>query len=218
RAVSERPAGDTGEPRGMTDAKELESLLAEANGGSVTLPRKRAHELAQKLKARGEAGAGAARLEQLLASAKGDVSLNASEARALLEELRASGRRWVFGSKEARELPSLQTEERSEAAIAGTPEPAPEAMRGAEHERPEAPPAEEPAPETLAEADADEAAATGPKPPPTPAAWPERRPDTVGTEPQGAAPEPAPAASPELEPRPKRRAGFFARLLGRRDE
>jgi len=100
----------------MTDSQQLESLLAGGNGGSVTIPRKQAQELAQKLKARGDAGAGAARLHELL-SRPGDVSVNSDEAKALLEELRASGRSWVFGTNEARELPSLKAPE---------PEPEPE--------------------------------------------------------------------------------------------
>jgi hypothetical protein len=140
----------------MTDAKQLESLLAGGNGGSVTLPRKRAQELAHKLKARGETGAGAARLEQLLAAARGDISLNPSEAGALLEELRASGRRWVFGTNEPRELPSLKAAE---------PEPEPEAEPAAELEPQPAPePATRLAPEPA------------PEPGPEPAPEPERRP------------------------------------------
>jgi hypothetical protein len=90
----------------MTDTQRLESLLAGGNGGSVTLPRKDAQELAQKLKARGDPGAAAGLAEKL--DAPGDVSLNPGEAQSLLEQLRASGRRWVFGTNEARELPSMK--------------------------------------------------------------------------------------------------------------
>jgi hypothetical protein len=90
----------------MTDTQRLETLLAAGNGGSVTLPRKDAQELAQKLKARGEPGAAASLAEKL--DAPGDVSLAPDEADSLLEQLRASGRRWVFGTNEGRELPSMQ--------------------------------------------------------------------------------------------------------------
>jgi hypothetical protein len=99
----------------MNDTQKLESLLAAGNGGSVTLPRKDARELAQKLKARGEAAAAAKLAEKL--DTPGDVSLEPGEATTLLEQLRASGRRWVFGTTEARELPSMKAPE---------PEPEPE--------------------------------------------------------------------------------------------
>ena len=85
----------------MTDTQQLERLLAGANGGNVVVPRKHAQELAQKLKARGETGPGATRLSVLL-DRPGDVELDRAEATILLEELRASGRRWVFGTDEAR--------------------------------------------------------------------------------------------------------------------
>jgi hypothetical protein len=106
----------------MTDTQQLESLLAGANGGSVTIPRKQAQELAQKLRARGELGPGAARLIELL-DQPGDVSLNRDEAGMLMEELRASGRRWVFGTNEARELSVLRPPE-------AAPEPEPEKRPG----------------------------------------------------------------------------------------
>jgi hypothetical protein len=106
----------------MTETTQLETLLAEANGGTVTIPRKHAQELAQKLKARGETGAGATRLAELL-DRPGDVDLERSEAETLLEELRASGRRWVFGSNEARPLPSMTPPEPE-------PEPEPEPQPG----------------------------------------------------------------------------------------
>jgi hypothetical protein len=106
----------------MTDTHQLEALLAGANGGSVTIPRKQAQELAQKLRARGESGPGASRLAELLV-APGDVELNSEEAVTLLEELRASGRRWVFGTNEARPLPSMTPPEPE-------PEPEPEPQPG----------------------------------------------------------------------------------------
>ena len=105
----------------MTETN-LERLLAAANGGSVTIPRKQAQELAQKLKARGETGPGATRLSELL-ERPGDVELNREEASTLLDELRASGRRWVFGTNEARPLPSMSPREPE-------PEPEPEPQRG----------------------------------------------------------------------------------------
>jgi len=90
----------------MTDTQRLESLLAEGRGGAVTLPRKDAQELAQKLKARGEPEAARSLAEKL--DTPGDVSIPPDEAAGLLEQLRASGRRWVFGTNEARELSSMK--------------------------------------------------------------------------------------------------------------
>ena len=86
--------------QGMNETQRLESLLEGGNGGNVTLPRRDALELAQKLKVRGNPGA-ATRLVELLNS-PGDVDLNPEEAKNLLEQLRESGRRWVFGTNEAR--------------------------------------------------------------------------------------------------------------------
>jgi hypothetical protein len=106
----------------MTDTKQLENLLAGANGGDVVVPRKHAQELAQKLKARGETGPGATRLAALLEQ-PGDVCLGRGDASALLEELRASGRRWVFGTEQARPLPSMAPPE-------SEPEPEPEPQPG----------------------------------------------------------------------------------------
>jgi len=139
----------------MNETQRLESLLDAGNGGSVTLPRRDALELAQKLKVRGNPGA-AARLVELLNS-PGDVDLNPEEAKNLLEQLRESGRRWVFGTTEARELPSLKPPE-SESA----PEPEPEAQ-------PEPEPEEEVEPEAKAEPE--------PVPEPEPAAEPEPAPE-----------------------------------------
>jgi len=139
----------------MNETQRLEGLLDAGNGGSVTLPRRDALELAQKLKVRGNPGA-AARLVELLNS-PGDVDLNPEEAKSLLEQLRESGRRWVFGTTEARELPSLKPPE-SESA----PEPEPEAQ-------PEPEPEEEVEPEAKAEPE--------PVPEPEPAAEPEPAPE-----------------------------------------
>ena len=139
----------------MNETQRLESLLDAGNGGSVTLPRRDALELAQKLKVRGNPGA-ATRLVELLNS-PGDVDLNPEEAKSLLEQLRESGRRWVFGTTEARELPSLKPPE-SESA----PEPEPE-------------PQLEPEPEEEAELEAK--AEPEPLPEPEPAAEPEPAPE-----------------------------------------
>jgi len=139
----------------MNETQRLESLLDAGNGGSVTLPRKDALELAQKLKVRGNPGA-ATRLVELLNS-PGDVDLDPEEAKSLLEQLRESGRRWVFGTTEARELPSLKPPE-SESA----PEPEPEGQ-------PEPEPEEEAEPEAEAEPE--------PVPEPEPAAEPEPAPE-----------------------------------------
>ncbi len=129
----------------MNETQRLESLLEGGNGGSVTLPRKDALELVQKLKVRGNPGA-AARLVELLNS-PGDVDLNPEEAKSLLEQLRESGRRWVFGTNEARELPSLKPPE-SESAPEPEPEPQPESEpdKAEPEPLPEPEPAAEPEP------------------------------------------------------------------------
>jgi outer membrane biosynthesis protein TonB len=139
----------------MNETQRLESLLEGGNGGKVTLPRRDALELAQKLKVRGNPGA-ATRLVELLNS-PGDVDLNPEEAKNLLEQLRESGRRWVFGTNEARELPSLKPPE-----LEAAPEPEPEAQ-------PEPEPEEEAEPEAKGEPE--------PVPEPEPAAEPEPAPE-----------------------------------------
>jgi len=140
----------------MNETQRLENLLAGGNGGSVTLPRRDAQELAQKLKVRGNPGA-AARLTELLNS-PGDVNLEAEEAKSLLEQLRESGRAWVFGSAEARELSMTRAPEPE-----SRPEPEPE---------PEAQPEQEPAPEAQVEALPE----PEPEPPPEPEPEPETEP------------------------------------------
>jgi outer membrane biosynthesis protein TonB len=145
----------------MNETQRLERLLDAGNGGNVTLPRRDAVELAQKLKVRGNPGA-ATRLVELLNS-PGDVDLNPEEAKSLLEQLRESGRRWVFGTTEARELPSLKPLE-SESALEPEPEP---------HREPE--PQPEPEPEEEAEPEAK--AEPEPVPEPEPAAEPEPAPE-----------------------------------------
>jgi outer membrane biosynthesis protein TonB len=139
----------------MNETQRLESLLEGGNGGSVTLPRRDALELVQKLKVRGNPGA-AARLVELLNS-PGDVDLNPEEAKSLLEQLRESGRRWVFGTNEARELPSLKPPE-----SASAPEPEPEPQ---------------PEPEREEEAEPGAKAEPEPVPEPEPAAEPEPTPE-----------------------------------------
>jgi hypothetical protein len=145
----------------MNDTQRIETLLAAGNGGSVTLARKDARELAQKLKARGEADA-AAKLAHKL-DTPGDVSLEPEEAQSLLEQLRASGRRWVFGSSEARELRSMK---------ASAPGPAPEL-------EPEPVPVSEPEPERASEvvvdAQPEPEPEWEPEPEPEPEAAPEPR-------------------------------------------
>jgi hypothetical protein len=142
----------------MNETERLESLLAGGTGESVTLPRGEAQELAQKLKVRGNPGAAARLMERL--SSPGDVDLAAEEAKSLLEQLRESGRAWVFGSTEARELPSLKASE---------PEPEPESEPRLE---PAPEPVLPPAPELEAEAvpapEPEPAADTEPQPKPMP--------------------------------------------------
>src|SRR5947207_323010 len=137
----------------MNETQRLETLLGAGNGGSVRLPRRDAQELAQKLKVRGNPGA-AARLVELLNS-PGDVDLDPEEAKTLLDQLRESGRRWVFGTNEPRELPSMQAAEaepeperqpEAEPQSEAEPEPEPELEREPDLE-PEPTPEPEPAPE-----------------------------------------------------------------------
>ena len=137
----------------MNETQRLETLLGAGNGGSVRLPRRDAQELAQKLKVRGNPGA-AARLVELLNS-PGDVDLDPEEAKTLLDQLRESGRRWVFGTNEPRELPSMQAaeaepepERQPEAEPQSEAEPEPELEREPDLEpEPEPTPEPEPAPE-----------------------------------------------------------------------
>jgi hypothetical protein len=137
----------------MNETERLESLLAGGTGESVTLPRGDAQELAQKLKVRGNPGAAARLMERL--SSPGDVDLAAEEAKSLLEQLRESGRAWVFGSTEARDLPSLKASE-PEPARESEPrlEPAPEPVLPPAPEL-EAEAVPEPEPELASAADAE---------------------------------------------------------------
>jgi hypothetical protein len=65
----------------------------------VRLGRSEAHELAQKLRARGGEES-AVLLEHKLDDAE-EITLDRDEAKSLLEELRASGRAWVGGASRA---------------------------------------------------------------------------------------------------------------------
>jgi hypothetical protein len=103
----------------MSDTAKLETLLGA--GGEVRLDRREAHEVLQKLRARGAGATAADRLEARLGDAP-EVVLPSDEAHALLEELRASGRRWVFGTEAPREHAS------DESAVP-EPEPEPEPQR-----------------------------------------------------------------------------------------
>jgi outer membrane biosynthesis protein TonB len=147
----------------MNETQRLESLLAGGNGGSVTLSRRDAQELAQKLKVRGNPGAAARLMERL--NSPGDVDLEAEEAKSLLEQLRESGRAWVFGSTEARELPSLRAPE-PEPALEPEPPPEPEA-------EPILPPAPEPEAEAVPETEPEPEPLADPEPVPEPVPTPE---------------------------------------------
>jgi hypothetical protein len=68
-----------------------------ASGAEVRLAKREAHEVMQKLRARGARSDAAERLEAQLAHSD-EVVLAPSEADQLLEELRASGRRWISGT------------------------------------------------------------------------------------------------------------------------
>ena len=85
---------------------QLESLLA--TGAEVRLAKRDAHEILQKLRARGAGSDAANRLEEQLAD-NDEVVLARDDAEQLLEELKASGRRWISGTTEPREPPP-QTE------------------------------------------------------------------------------------------------------------
>jgi hypothetical protein len=178
----------------MTENRKLESLLAGANGGEVTIPRKDAHELAQKLKARG-GGAALTQLETRLRGSESEISLPGSEAHALLEELRASGRRWVFGAEQARKAE----------------EPTPE------HElEPEPQPDPQPEQSPVAEPSAD----VRPRPPEPTVAAPVAPQPPAEPPPAPAEPVRPPLSEPEVpqeqalyQPPPRR--SWFARLFGR---
>jgi hypothetical protein len=76
-------------------ADRLERLLGA--GQDVRLGRREAHEVLQKLRARGGRTEAAERLESRLSEGE-EVVLQKAEAQQVLEELRASGRRWISGT------------------------------------------------------------------------------------------------------------------------
>jgi hypothetical protein len=94
-------------------SERIEQLLGA--GHDVRLGKRDAHEVLQKLRARGAGSEAAARLESQLADAD-EVVLPQGEARQILEELKASGRRWISGTDAPRPEPPRKAE----------PEPEPE--------------------------------------------------------------------------------------------
>ena len=86
----------------MTDTAKLETLLGAE--GDVRLGRREVQDVLQKLRARGAASDSADRLEAQLAHSD-EVVIAPNEAQALLEELRASGRRWISGTDAPRPDP-----------------------------------------------------------------------------------------------------------------
>jgi hypothetical protein len=97
-------------------SERIEQLLGA--GHDVRLGKRDAHEVLQKLRARGAGSEAANRLESQLADAD-EVVLPQSEAQQLLEELKASGRRWISGTDAPRPEPPRKAE----------PEPKPEPRR-----------------------------------------------------------------------------------------
>ena len=106
----------------MSETANIETLLA--GGGEVRLRRRQAQDVLQKLRARGAGSDAADQLETRL-SQSDEVVLAPDEAGALLEELRASGRRWVFGSDAQRQRPIPRVPEPEP-----PPEPEPDRRRG----------------------------------------------------------------------------------------
>ncbi len=98
----------------------VEELLGA--GRDVRLGRRQAHEVLQKLRARGAVSEAADRLESRLADAD-EVLLPQGEAQRLLDELKASGRRWISGTDAPRPEPPRKAQPEPE------PEPEPE-LRG----------------------------------------------------------------------------------------
>jgi hypothetical protein len=97
-------------------SERIEQLLGA--GRDVRLGRRDAHEVLQKLRARGAGSEAAERLESKLADAD-EVVIPQGEAQQLLEELKASGRRWISGTDAPRPEPPRKAE----------PEPEPEPRR-----------------------------------------------------------------------------------------
>jgi len=99
-------------------SERIEQLLGA--GHDVRLGRRDAHEVLQKLRARGAGSEAAERLEAQLADAD-EVVLPQGEAQQLLEELKSSGRRWISGTDAPRPEPPRKAEPE--------PEPEPRAWR-----------------------------------------------------------------------------------------
>jgi hypothetical protein len=89
------------------------------NGGEVRLGRREAHDVLQKLRARGGQSAAADRLEERLAHGADEVTLDRPEAESLLAELRASGRRWVGGAGRPAPMPRAREPEQAKPGFLG---------------------------------------------------------------------------------------------------
>jgi hypothetical protein len=98
----------------------VEELLGA--GHDVRLGRREAHEVLQKLRARGAVSEAADRLESQLADAD-EVVLPRGEAQQLLDALKASGRRWISGTDAPRPEPPRKAQPEPE------PEPEPRGWR-----------------------------------------------------------------------------------------
>ena len=83
-------------------SERIEQLLGA--GHDVRLGKRDAYEVLQKLRARGARSEAAERLELQLADAD-EVVVPEGEAQQLLEELKASGRRWISGTDAPRPEP-----------------------------------------------------------------------------------------------------------------
>jgi hypothetical protein len=88
-------------------SERIEQLLGA--GHDVRLARRDAYEVLQKLRARGAGSEAAERLALQLEDAD-EVVLPQSDAQQLLEELKASGRRWISGTDAPRPEPPRKAE------------------------------------------------------------------------------------------------------------
>jgi len=88
-------------------SERIEHLLGA--GHDVRLARRDAYEVLQKLRARGSGSEAAERLASQLEDAD-EVVLPQSDAQQLLEELKASGRRWISGTDAPRPAPPRRAE------------------------------------------------------------------------------------------------------------
>jgi hypothetical protein len=109
----------------VNEAHRLEELLGGA--GEVRLGKREAHEVLQKLRARGGRTEAAERLESRLSEGD-EIVLPRGEAQLVLDELRASGRRWISGSDapvvvERAEPPAPEPEREPEPEPKLEPEP-----------------------------------------------------------------------------------------------